>query len=226
MARSGTCLRRFCTESMHTCITQIMAVEIGLRRETKPFPELTDRLPGMVLLQCWLRLSLRLFRGTTARSGQAPETTDGALISFEQHSRRAGQSSVCCHCRSDGDSARPPSERPINRRTRPSFRGRCLGIAQRLGQICRAVQAGGGATCKIAKPRPYPLRMGSHQGRQQHDKSGCDVFILRCVGGPNITVALAAGRLHARPADKGRSAHSIRRSIETYRGSAGANQRA
>lgn len=94
----------------------------------------------------------------------------------------------------------------------------------RLGQFCRAVQAGGGASCTIAKPRPYPLRKGPHQGRQQHDKSGCDVFILRCVGGPNITVALAAGRLHARPADKGRSAHSIRRSIETYRGSAGANQ--
>lgn len=81
MVRSGACLRRFCTSWNPTCITQITAVENGLKLK----PSLSQISPAGFPVWCYcslLRLSLRLFSGTTARSGQAPETTDGAVIFF------------------------------------------------------------------------------------------------------------------------------------------------
>lgn len=96
---------------------------------------------------------------------------------------------------------------PINRRTR--LRGDAS-----VSLTPRPVTVGGAAraeeSCEIAKPRPWATPNGARQPAQ-HDMRVVTFLFSENVARLNITVALAARRLHAPSADHGRSEHSIRR---------------
>lgn len=176
-----------------------MAVENGLKMK----PSLSQSSPSGFPVWCYcslLRLSSTLFGryncsiGTGARDNRrGPDGFLGANI------RECRLDSVQ-YCRSDGDSARPPSERPIyiNRRTR--LREDASVSLAHLGQL--------GGRCRRAEESarsPSPARGHSEwgpPGRTQHDKRVVTFLFSETCARPNITVALAARRLHARSADQ------------------------
>lgn len=161
-------------------------------------------------------------RGTTARSGQAPETTDGAPMGFLGGNIRECRLDSVQHCRSDGDSARPPSERPINRRTR--LKGDASVSLAHLGQFGGRCRAGGGVLQDRQAP-PVATPNGARQAAPTDDKRVVTFLFSETSRPPQYhrcTRPLGAF-MHALR-DQGPITTLNSTQVETYRGCAGANQ--